>query len=203
MLNFLTPGKDPENTEDNSDGKLLPPPVRRLVFGEKSEEEELKDLAGDFYDQLERMEEAHDSHYEKLELEIDGSGRDNSQAAEVKLKKKSGDKPVTRSGGFGRTRKNKTDTNYDLLDRSFTLTELMNSDRNYLVERGETETDTREEEGMHSTTVEVEKGDAPSTSELMDEDTPDSSDAEFESPLKSSSDEDDSSVKENILDHTG
>lgn len=180
---------------------MLPSPVRRLVFGEKSEEEELKALIGDFYDQLERMEEAHNSHYEKLELEIDGGGRDNGQAAEVKLKKKSGDKPVVRSGGYGRTRKGKEDTNYDLLNRCFTLTELMNSDRNYLVERGEAETDTREEEGMHPTTVEVGKGEAPSTSELMDEDTPDDSGMDVESPIKSGNEDSSSTAKENILDH--
>ena len=177
---------------DNSEN-LLPPPVRRLVFGEKTEEEELKDLVGDFYDQLERMEEAHDSHYERMELVVDGSGRD--QVVNVKLKKK-------RKQDARRMTRNSDDSNYNLIDRSFTLTELMNTDRNYLTNRVEQETEPRENDSTHSTTVEVREGEAPSTSELMEEDTPDDSGSGFESPLESSSDESDSSVKESILDHT-
>lgn len=195
MFNFL------KNNEDES-SNLLPPPVRRLVFGEKKEEEELKNLVSDFYDQLERLEEAHDSHYEKLELEVDGSGRDSEEVAKVKLKKKSGEKPTTRSGGFGRTRKNKKDTNYDLLDRSFTLTELMNDNRKYLIDTVEQDIEDHEGIPQHSTTIEVEEGGTPDRDELAEMDEKPDSQANFESPLKGSSDDSSSDMKENILDHT-
>ena len=202
MLEILTQsGSDPE----------LPPPVRRLVFGEKTEEKELQALVADFYDQLERLEETHGSHYEKLELEIDGSGRDRSQAANVKLKKKTGEKPSHRTGGYRKSRKKKKDTNFDLLDRSFTLTELMHTSRDYLVDRVEVDPEADVKLPRDSATVRVEKGEAPSEEELMEEDAAGGRDQDNQdnqdnqdigSSSKNNEDGGGSSVKENILDHT-
>lgn len=195
MFDFL-------KSNDGEDSNLLPPPVRRLVFGEKSEEEELKALIGDFCDQVERLEEAHDSHYEKLELVIDGSGRQNSQYAEIKLKKKTGEKPTTTTGGYRSSTMRKKDTNYNLINRSFGLTELMQMNRNYLIDRVKTDPDNRVEVPGHSTTVEVVEGEVPDRDDLagMDEKSDDQNDNGFESPL---SGEGSSDMKENILDHTG
>lgn len=177
--------------QQNQSKNLLPPPVRRLVFGDKNEEEDLKQLVGDLYDQLENLEDAHDQSYAEVQISIEG------KKIEVYLKKDRGASRSTRSRKF----KEETIT--------FTLSELISQDRKYLLDQAEEKVDgvnaapsheVVREEGAEDT---VRDPSDVSEEELMELDSEDSGSIDMSSPIESKSDDSSSdSVKESILNHT-
>lgn len=167
------------NKQKDSEGKLLPPPVRRLVFGEKTEREELKMLLGDLYDQLERLEEAQSTKYHRVGIEIEGKN------ATITIQKDQG------AASNYNTRSRKTETR----ELQFTLDDLLKQDRNYLVES---------EAAPTEATVGAEKGTPPTDEEIKELEAPDEkqeqeSSPDFESPMASSSKN--KSLKDTIQNH--
>lgn len=185
MLGFLT--NNNQNDED-----LLPPPVRRLIFGEKTEEEDLKQLAGDFYDQLENLEEAHDERIMSCEIKVEG------KQVKVELKKDRG----SPSRGYGKS----SDRRMKEESVTFTLDELLEQDREYIIDRIEEQPDESVAAPGHSATASVSKG-SPSEDELieLDESNSDSggdvSDSGHQSSVSNHGMDAGDDVKENVKDH--
>jgi len=187
-----------QNQKTNPNG--LPAPVRKLVLGERSEEHDLKQILGELYDQLERMEGVHESTYEQIEISMDTSEAPRNQTIDLKLKKQVGEKPSRSTGGYRNSRSKKQDTNYNLIDRSFPLSELLDYDRSYHVDRVEEENVVRENDSQKNVNVEAVDGGSPDMSKLVEEDSADDSSPSFESPIESGS-EKNQSLKDTIQNH--
>jgi len=184
-----------------TDPNGLPAPVRKLVLGERSEEHDLKQILGELYDQLERMEGVHESTYEQIEISMDTSEPPRKQTIDVKLKKQVGEKPSHEIGGYSRRRQKKEDTNYNLIDRSFPLAELLDYDRSYHIDRAESNREVRENDSEQNVSVEAVDGGSPDMSELVEEDSADDSEGlDIDSPIESGS-EKNQSLKDTIQNH--
>lgn len=164
--------------------RQLPPPVRKLVLGQRTEEEDLKQVIGDFYDQIERLEEAQDEKYHEVNLKLEGKN------IEVELKK---DRGAARDGS--RQRKFKEES------MQFTLRELLQQDRKYHTELRESKEMPLKQEEEPNVSVDTVDHGSPDMSEIIEEDTDESSDGlDIDSPIDSGSSKN-QNLKDTIQNH--